>query len=317
MKRMTALFVGIFAFFSNAFSCSAGSEEVFNVVSQASLSVVATASTPLGGSFSPLLEKRISEVFSPIHPDLDSFQLGLEMRVCSVFPKRPASSAVSQGILSSPETFLGSGTVAFKRGRFAYFALSSRYSYCVFSSRGASSSFYLRTPDDEVMFSAGPGERVPYPSLRIARDGESFRLDIQMLLQNWSASCPIDLDVHPDASAYLVRRIRENFPVIREFPDRMELLVSETASPGVILRLEDGRIVGFQAFFGQDQNSRIHITVDPLGSNGPIPEPSGDIFLQKGRRPTSGFDEITAFVKGFYRVLADFFPQAESSAKEK
>ncbi len=138
-----------------------------------------------------------------------------------------------------------------------------------------------------------------------------------MAVATWSRQIPMDLFVHPQAAAYITRRIGERFPVVSRTADRFCCASAATAPAALTLWHADGRITGFVATFTQADGPPIGLTINPIVVASPVPAMPRMPEVAGTWTPSPGLSTVFAFVRGFYQVLSDMIPRAPSPDEKR
>ncbi len=236
------------------------------------------------------LETSISATLLPITPDIDAFRLDL---------------AIRQG-----ERVCGSGTISLKRGDYALLALSSPEASFRYLAMGATATCLLDLAGKRTLFISGPERRIPIPTIRIDRAPEGdFAMNLVVNLATMIASRPIDLGVHPETPAHIIKKLRESHPWCLETPAELVFSKEPNASPTVILQRQRGLITGFEMIFPQEGSPAIRVCVTPLEIGAAAHHADVRNLFPPGRIPEPGADTLMTFMHGFYAVLSSMMPK--------
>lgn len=252
--------------------------------------IVASAPATIGDKEWTRIEQMCSSLLKPITPDLESLFLKMEIRAGDIF--------------------LGSGTLAIKKGTLSLFELFSRASECRYLNRKGESLCVLISGGQSILFKAQGDAQVPVPHIFIVKgETEGFRLDFEMLMGTSTASQPVQFGVSPETGAYVVRRVREKYPMVLETSDSTSFFAPDQATPSVILRRQGEKITGVTAFFPREKGNPIRLSIEPFQVGEPFADPDLKWVDREARCPWGNLDAVYSFTKGFYNLMSELMPR--------
>lgn len=250
---------------------------------------VASGPATVGDKEWAQIETMCTSLLKPITPELENLFLKME--------------------ISAGDTFLGSGTLAIKKGTLSLFELFSKASECHYLNRKGESLCVLVNGGQSILFKAQGDAQVPAPHIFIVKDEtEGFQLDFQMLMGTSTASQPVQFGVHPETGAYVSRRIRDKFPRVLETADSISFFGLAQATPSVILRRQGEKITGVTAFFPREKGSPIRLSIAPFQVGEPFADPDLKWIDREARCPWGNLDAVYSFTKGFYNLMSELMP---------
>lgn len=235
-------------------------------------------------------EKSVVALLGPIGPEVNRLHLQFE--------------------LTAGPTFLGSGTLFMEKNALTILNLYSRSLSCLYRNENGTATCSLSGPGKSILFRSGGDSQVPVPSIGIGRNpDQTFNLEFQMVLSSATESAPIKLFLDPDVSAYIVKRVREKFPIPASGPDFEAFSSSPTASPSLTVFKREGRIHAFQAWFAREGKPPIGLKMFNFTVNEPLPAPPVPAMFTDSSIPSGKLETTYVFIKEFYGLIGDFVPR--------
>lgn len=238
------------------------------------------------------LAESLEKLLLPLSEMPESFQIRFEVR--------------------ADDNFVGSGSLLLQKEQMSFLELYSRNSSCIYFSKDASSTCYIKNADTVTAFKSDQSEKVPVPMLSVLKSTDgNFDFNLYMNAVDPEESLMLSLFFHPDTTAHVVKRLHENF----EYAVITDKMATFYADPEQEARakfiIDDGLITGVELFFPYDDGPDYRVVKTDIIMNSKISEPPTAWLSSSVRVATSTLDSVGSFVTGFYQLLGEMLPSGQ------